>query len=521
MANSPGREVEQTLSQNSLPQNLPSPMIKTPEAWLAAKPYQVEDAEFAVRHGRVVLGHKTGLGKTFISMLAWSKWPNARKTLIVGTLSSTSVWWRLLQKWAGITPTFIQGNDPQWDSVLKAKEGVYVTTYSTLRLLLSKERGQGRGQGSQPRKVNFDLLINDELHRAMRSRGTQIYTAMKRVGFENYLGLSATWSSRGPQDLWPVLHLMSPRTFPSYWAFVKTWCFVDKGPFGLEVYGVRNAENLRSMLRGKYFRSRTWGEVGNQFREGYEGEPVVRQVVKIPMSQTQGALYKALSHNMMVELASREEGEEGDGHIERVVTPTALSLLTRLLQMAISPQLLFQGQKVERGMAIEYLVDRIIETPHVVVFCPFRAGLEVLGKALQGEKEFSKTVYMLHGQLNLSPEKINEVVSTWKRSRGVMLCTTSFAQSFDLDTTDTAYMLGYSWDPNDNIQAEGRLRRLDSILQTPCLVRYIVVEGTAYEDVAEVVNGKYTTVVEFLRGYGLAHQKASETVPLKGPSFAS
>lgn len=82
-------------------------------AWDVAVPFQVEDAEFAAKNNSVVLGHQTGLGKTFISMMAWSKWPNANKALILGTLGSLASWSRLLKQWGGVSPVFMQGmSDP-------------------------------------------------------------------------------------------------------------------------------------------------------------------------------------------------------------------------------------------------------------------------------------------------------------------------------------------------------------------------------------------------------------------------
>ena len=47
---------------------------------------------------------------------------------------------------------------------------------------------------------------------------------------------------------------------------------------------------------------------------------------------------------------------------------------------------------------------------------------------------------------------------------------------------------------------------MDSILTTPCLVRYIVMEGSEYEDVRDVIDGKVINVQQFLIGYGKEHQ---------------
>lgn len=59
---------------------------------IAAAPFQLEDANFAVRKRRIVFGHKTGLGKTFITCLTLSRLSGLKKILIIGTLNSCITW---------------------------------------------------------------------------------------------------------------------------------------------------------------------------------------------------------------------------------------------------------------------------------------------------------------------------------------------------------------------------------------------------------------------------------------------
>lgn len=456
------------------------------KAWELAVPFQKEDAQFAATNGSVVLGHKTGLGKTFISLLAMSMWPKVERVLICGTLGSMSTWWRLLEVWAGITPIFVQGkNDPSFKLCIdKNAKGVYMMTYASfLYGMKALERG----------KPVFDVLINDELHKTMRTRN-QTWEAFKRLDFDHYLGLSATWSSRGPQDLYPVLNLVNRKTFPSYWRFVNTWCFVEDTTWGKEIFGVKNPENLRKMLFSQYYRARTWPEVGSQFRkDASSADPIIRRAEPVPMGKQQTQLIQKLDADMIVEL-------EGS----MVVTPNSLALLTRKLQMAISPKLLLPES--EFGGPIEWLVEKVIDDPHTVIFCPFREGLDVIEAALK-KYGYERGIFKLLG--GTKPDDINKTIALWKKSKGVMLCTIAFAQSFPLDTTDTAYMLGFDWDPNNNYQAEGRLRRFDTILQHPCMVTYIVPQGSDYEHVMDVIDGKIHDVRQYLVGYGKSHQKLS------------
>lgn len=353
-------------------------------------------------------------------------------------------------------------------------------TYATFRGLMAKTQ----------KRVPFDLVVNDELHRVLRSRKTEVFKSMLRLDYESYFGLSATWSSRGPQDIWPVLHLIDKQFFSSYWQFVNTFCFVEKTTFGTEIFGVRNAAQLRRILFEKYYRARLYKDVASQFIKGdISEEPVVRRVVELPMSKEQKNLYQQLHEDMIAELNGTT-----------VVTPTSLARLTRLLQIAVCPQILFPD--ADPGCAIEYICDKVKEDPHTVVFCSFAEAFPFVKAAVVRDGYPEENVFTLQGGIH--PDDMDDTIARWKQCRGLILCTISFAQSFALDTTDTGYMLGFDWDPNNNIQAEGRLRRFDSILQTPCMVQYLVPEGSEYQKVEEVVNGKVVNTKEFLYGYGKA-----------------
>lgn len=349
-------------------------------------------------------------------------------------------------------------------------------TYNTYFYLM---KGLAKG------KPRVDLLVNDELHRMMRKRN-KIWESIKRMDFDHYLGLSATWASRGPQDLFPVLNLVNHQTFSSYWRFVNTWCHVEKSSFGTEIFGVKNEANLRKMLWERYYKSRTWPEVGNQFRKGVNNsdEPVIRRAEIVPMGKQQTKLINELDREMMVMLGK-----------EMVITPNSLSLLTRKLQMAVSPKILLPS--AEYGGPIDWLVDKISDDPHAVIFSPFKQGLQVMKQALIDDKYPENRIFLLQG--GTKPDDCNKIIDLWKKSRGIMLCTIAFAQSFPLDTTNNAYALGFLWDPNDNYQAEGRLRRFDSVLQVPCNMTYIVPENSDYNQVLEVLSGKVMSTRGYLR----------------------
>jgi len=458
-----------------------TPLLPTVQnAINGAKPFQLVDATWLAQNKKAVLGHKTGLGKTYISLLAWSQWSNVRRVLIVGTSASINTWRRIIKQWGGGTAVIMQGSgDPGWTDLMAKKSGIWLCTYATFRILMNSVQ--------KPKHINVDLLINDELHKSLRGRNAT-FAAMQRVDCEYYIGATATWQSKGPQDLFPVLHIIDRKMFPSYWRFVNTWCYVTDASYGKEIFGVKNADKLRELLRRSYYRSRTWKEVGGQFRaDGVGIDPVVRRTEIIPMSREQELLYASMDSSM-----------EAKYRDQFVLAQNSLVKLTKLLQLAVSPRLLFDNGPL--GGGIEWLTDKLLELDAAVVFVPFKELAFITAKHLFASG-YEGQIYNLYG--GVTPDECDATVESWRKTKGVVFCTIAYAQSFPLDVADYAYFLGFDWDPNNNIQAEGRLRRADSVFDVPCLATYIVMEGTVYEQVKDVINGKVTNVRQVMADYGV------------------
>lgn len=450
----------------------------------AAVPFQVEDAAKALRRKRVVLGHKTGLGKTFITILAMTQMAKLDRILVVGTASAIGVWRRKLKQWCDADAVvMVGGSDPAWKQASdKRQSGIWLCTYATARTLLAKIPNK---RGALP----FDVLILDELHKALRNR-TATWKALRAVHSEYFFGLTATWASKGPQDLWPVLNLIDHTHFSSYWDFVGTWCYTEPSTYGssMEIVGVKNGPQLKEFLNRNYYIVRTWKEVGNQFRAGDNStDPVIRRMELVDMTDEQSRLYYSMLDKM--------EARHGD---QLLLAQNSLDRLTRLLQLSLSPRMLFPSADV--GGPVAWLFDQASQQTSTVVFVPYKPLVHVCAEYFR-DSGYELPMYNLYG--GLAADVVDATIADWKKKGGTIFCTISYAQSFELDISDNAYMLGFDWDPNNNIQAEGRLRRFDSVLQTPCLCTYIIPAGSHYEDVKEVVNGKVADVQKVLASYGL------------------
>lgn len=444
----------------------------------SARPYQLEDAQRIALQwgGRGILGHKTGLGKTFIALLVWELLGKPPRTLVAGTNSAIAVWKRLIPRWVECQPQHITGSSYErptmWHKASLHSGGpqFVLVNHDILR------RDKASIQVYKP-----DLIIVDEAHKVLRSRKTVTYGVLKQLASRHILIASATLASRGPQDLWPSLNLVQPKLFPSYWRFINQYCFVTDTPFGKQVFGSKNPQGLHTLLRDKCSTWRSYEEVLSEL------PPVTREPVELEMLPEQQKVYKDLDRDM-VALIKAPDTEE----TRLLKVPNVLSKVVRLRQLLVCPKILGLNMP---SAGLEYLKDAVEEEPHTVIFCVFAAAIPFIVEELSSVAANGIAVF----RGGMSPDEVNAAESKFKANRQLAICSVAFAQSFSLDTVHNAYFLGFSWDPTENEQAEGRLRRLDSKNFQGVNVQYLVHKGTVDENVREVLNGKTITVHSFMR----------------------
>lgn len=464
----------QKLSLGAVGDGTPSLRI-TDEALRAFQRVAVDRGRKSKRFG---FCHETGLGKTVMCLATMERifldaglsYTDAR-TIILGGTSAVATWLRLVPRWMGINPIEITGSKEEraaiWARIEQGAKGVWVTTYDTFwRDVLPYATKSSKRNPRAP----FEVVIGDEVHKA-RNRKTKKYEGLAQTRHAQVkLVASATLASRGPQDLWAILHWMDPKQFPSYWAFIHRWCLVIDGAFGLEIVGVKDTEQLRTLL-SRYLITDTWDNVYPQMPK------VTREIIPHKMSKKQRHDYEALEDEAIM---------ESDAGL--IVAQNALAKLTYMRQISICPAMVLPD--MDHGWMIAYLADKLDEDPFTVVFSPYTEFGNVL-------KQHLPDLFIL--DRSMSAAKRDQVISAWRAARGTMFLTIQMAESFDLSGPRTAYFAGFEWDPNLNIQAEGRLRRLDSIEFDGCHIEYLVSENSVDYAVKAVVDQKISNVRSFMR----------------------
>ena len=199
-------------------------------------PYQRQGAEFLATHNHALLADEMGLGKTAQAVSA-AKQVGAKTLCVICPAIARPMWHRELKIWG----------------------------WTGASLIESYNRATGRKDVQDAiAKMKPEVLILDEAHylknrNAKRTRaiygtsacGHGLIAHAKRVWL-----LTGTPTPNNASELWPHFRALFPKLIPSrrgasqnYWEFVNSWCWMRRTEFGMSVYGNRNPQGLRNLLR--------------------------------------------------------------------------------------------------------------------------------------------------------------------------------------------------------------------------------------------------------------------------------
>ena len=426
-----------------------------------------------------MLIHPTGSGKTRTNIEAVYRQPSwYRPVTVVGSKASLGVWKMQIEQWCpdpnNIAIEIIHGNPQarrmQWaDDYGQSGDWWQLTTYETLFKDIQA--------GIVPvERLRF--VLTDEAHK-MRNRKTNPYKVIKLLRHAVRLHMSTATPARkgASQNMWTYLNVMSPKVFPSYWRFVKTFCHVDRNHWGgQEILGPKNIASLRQQLQNYCH------IVKKDDIRGYLPE-VIRNKLPATITAKQQHVYQDFERDMFSVV---------DGGV--MAAPTILARMTRLRQLLAMPMVL--DESLGYGGGIETIVEhmRSREEEHVVIFTPFARAHPYVEQFL--ETKGYENIFTFQGGITLNQQRQREEL--FGRTRGIALCTTSYAESFEFPTCSTGYMLGFDYSPDVNEQAEGRISRLASEADL-ANVYYIIHDGTVDDGILEIVNDKYRDINHVLK----------------------
>lgn len=403
--------------------------------------YQEWATEFLQKRKRAPLFGRMGSGKTKIlldAVLGDSDYTGINQPILVlcGG-NSIPTWKHEPQKWWGISPEDIavargsaELRHAIWSNASQYR--IVITTYGALL------RDHQRIINQQ-----WFAILPDEAHK-WRNKKSKTYKIMKGVAraTDRFHPATGTPYRKGPQNIFTMLNLCYPKVFKSYWKFINSFCLISNTGYGNENLGPRNIPNLIKMLN-RYAVDLPDEEVEKALPAG------TRQPIEVEMTLRQQQLYYELRDEMLIEISESDRV---------IVAPTILAKITKLRQLLICPKL-WDAEIDDYGAAIQVVADRLDEDSHAIIFTPFTAAIPYFEEYLRSKGY--QSIGVLKGQI--SADEQERVIAQFEKDRGIIICSLLYGESFSLSTCSQAYFIGADWSFDVNEQAEGRIRRRNSI----------------------------------------------------------
>jgi hypothetical protein len=445
---------------------------------IGEREYQEIDVPWFLDNPRSLILYEPRMGKTVVAVKVMAKDPRTRIVLIVCSKNAINVWQDHIDgMWPQLAPDrsyevrLVKGGknpskakalrDAEWKRVRTSDVTFYIVTYGSLEKDWEKLR------------IMFDTVICDEFHLRMLNRKNKTVSMIRSLSrpataHRVHLLSGTPTRKKGPADFWAVFNILAPGRFTSYWNFVYTHMEVNDGRYGKEILGILDVKRWHNVLDSMSRR---------RFRA--IDAPHIPAVQRTPrwfeLTPSQRAVYD--------QFASEDFLWVGD---ELIVAQNSLEKATRFRQLLSCPAMLDPSYGV--GGAMERIIERLTdddateEDKHTVIFTEFAQALPHF-KAALNSAGFNH-VYTLQG--GMEPEDLAHAIKRYRESRGIILCSIKYAQAFSLEPAKESHFIGFSWDPNDNKQAEDRLLPQQGV--NPILANYYAARDTKDADLMDAVH---------------------------------
>lgn len=475
-------------------------------------PHQRAGVAFLSTAKRALLADEPGLGKTAQAIRALKQLQdNGEKVfpaLVVCPSTLKSNWQREFDKWwPGVNVQIIRGTADKRRKLLASDADVYVMNWESLRshsrlapygsiaLARCTDCGGHDEKVSENRcevhtrelnNIEFGAVVADEIHRSKDPKSKQTRALWAASGkAEVRFALTGTPIANNVLDLWPILHWLSEKDWPSKTKWTDRMINLMINAFGAPlVLGIKPEREeefrqtvnpfMRRMLKQKVL---PWlPEIMTERRD-------------VEMSPTQKKAYEQMRDLMISQLE--------DGEI--LTAPGVLTQTLRLVQFANSYATLTEdestGEQTVRLAEPSCKVDSLMadikngdfESESVAVCAVSRQLIELLSAALTKEG-------IPHGLITGAQNDLErqEAIDNFQAGRIKWILFT--AQAGGVGVTLTAarrlIMLQRPWSLVDYKQALDRVHRIGSEIHDSIIVTDYITENTIEDRIIKVLSQK-------------------------------
>jgi SNF2 family DNA or RNA helicase len=478
-------------------------------------PYQEEAAERMVDRGQMLLGMVMGAGKTPTALGAVEALRSegeVSRCLVVVPASLKYQWKREIEKFTDSSLTVIDGpqkaRTDQWRASTRSS---YVIVNPETLINDTKMMG------------TFQCIVVDEAT-IIKNRTAKRTRLLKRIGktIQYRFALTGQPIENRPEELFSIMEFVDKDVLGTFESFDRT--FIVRDHWGKPLR-YRNLDKMNKAMKECMIR-KTREDIADQL------PAIIHQVIPVPFDTKGAALYRAITKDLLNQIASAiksgsgsfnlwahyndQAGKEAQGQI--------MSRLTVLRMLCDNPELVsvsannYDDPDTQEGSAyaaaikatgkldgmtsapkldacLEYIKDVLDEDPanKVVLFSFFKTNLKLIQKAT---KEVTDSVLFMGG---MSAEDRDRAKERFKNDPNTRLFLSSDAGGYGVDLPMANYLISYDlpWSSGKLEQREARIIRLSSEFPHVTIATFVM-QGSIEERQYEMLQHKKSVNEAFI-----------------------
>jgi Superfamily II DNA/RNA helicases, SNF2 family len=464
--------------------------------------YQVVGSLHMMLLDRMILGDSTGLGKTLVTIAAYT-WLLEKdltlKLLVVTPKSAMQQWAEEFDKFTqGITVKVITAEFPGLTGpqarklqYQEFKENVMVINYDPLR---------NEYEAIKETLGNNYMVTYDEAT-AFKSRKAITHFACKIVAesAQRVYGLSATIIKNGLEEVWGIYDVVVPGLFGNITKFRKDYCVQEMMRLRIngrerlipKTIGYKNLSAFKQVL-DPYLLVRKKEAVATELPKLISRKVILEMLPEqkeIYRQALSGILYEERIKQEYFEITDKIRNGQNDEKIQQrfeelrvkydqFMTTEGrkkgkLAALTYCQMISNGPQLLNMNIESSKELEFERLMKEELANEKVILFTRFKVGIPYLE--------------IICERNHIPFTKISGEVSSSDRTKAqhlfqdtdcpLIFITTAGSQALNLQAASVIILYDTPWSYGDLVQTLGRAQRIGS-LQEHILVIHFINKGT-------------------------------------------
>jgi SNF2 family DNA or RNA helicase len=465
--------------------------------------YQVVGALHMMMLDRMVLGDSCGLGKTPISLAAYSfllERDPTLKLLVVTTKSSTSQWAEEIKKFTRgitcrvVTTEFMDGRHKiSGYAARKLQYGLFKENVMIINYAPIIEEYEAISEVLRP---NFMIIFDECTAFKNRKSKTHVSCQFLAMGAKRVYGLSASIIKNGLEEVYGIYDIVVPGLFGRITKFKDKFCQQKMMKLNIngkirhipKITGYKNLIEFKQIL-DPYFLIRRKEEVATEL------PALISKKIILEMYPEQKELYKQALCGILYEEKVKHEffeitdkirnGDKEPGTLkkyeelktkyEKFLTTEGkkrgkLAALTYCQMVSNGPALVGQPGESSKDDEFIRLIKEELVDEKVIVFTRFKSGipyLEVLCERnhLKYTKITGDCTDFERGQARQDFQNSKDI--------NIIFITTAGSMSLNLQAAGALIFIDTPWSYGDLMQIIGRAQRIGSLKEHVLLIHFV------------------------------------------------